>query len=36
MKQSKVDKSEDMEIRDEKLTGAYSLVDDVTDREGLE
>lgn len=31
MKQSKMDKSEDMEITDEKLTAVYSLVVDVCD-----
>lgn len=31
-----MDESEDMEITDEKLTGVYSLVVDVSDREGVE
>lgn len=32
MKQSKMDENEDMGITDEKLTAAYSLVVDVSDR----
>lgn len=34
MKQSKIDESEDMEIRDEELTAVYSLAADVSDRAG--